>query len=256
MRIFWALGYQPCTTIMSVFFEWAMPVGSYISLVSAVNQNNPGLNPYSKHLRSHQEPAPDPGTSVLGGTLRAPLRPAQACPRKPKESPRKEKRKNKGNRDPPLSLFRGCHEGGRGEKRGYFSPSAPNSSASAFRSSSRSHSDTSLPASSSAGTSLPTSVAEEVQYRLTAPHIGEEVPDLGPHLPPPALLPHQCCLGIQQKPYTLQSALDYNSSSDSKLGDEMPIINQEFLQIRIQLQFGFVGSQWRYRIPNKRASLR
>jgi len=33
---------------------------------------------------------------------------------------------------------------------------------------------------------------EEVQYRLAAPAVGKEVPDLEPALPPPCLLPHFC----------------------------------------------------------------
>jgi len=33
---------------------------------------------------------------------------------------------------------------------------------------------------------------EEVQYRLAAPRIGEEVPGRGPALPPPGFLPNLC----------------------------------------------------------------
>jgi len=97
----------------------------------------------------------------------------------------KSKGKNEGRRDYPVDLFRGRHDGRRGQEP---HPPALNSSASALLSSSRylrsriSHSDPSLPTSSSARTSLPTSTVERKSSTawLRLPSAIE------PALPPPA----------------------------------------------------------------------
>jgi len=69
----------------------------------------------------------------------------------------------------------------------------PSSSASASLFSSRSrrsHSEASLPASSSAHQLSHIRGGEEVERRLSAPPIGQEVADFPPALPLPGLLPH------------------------------------------------------------------
>ena len=118
-----------------------------------------------------------------------------------KRTKRKTKERTREIETRPLALFRRCHERGRGEKQRLFLTIGtqllppPFSSSHSLRSWS-SHSDTSLLAFSSAGTSLSTSIVERKSSscRLAAPHIGEdpEVLDLEPALSPPASLPHIC----------------------------------------------------------------
>jgi len=84
---------------------------------------------------------------------------------------------------------------GVGRNGGCSSPSAQLlglRSSSRSRSPRSSHSDASLPASSSAGTSLPTSVVERKSSTAWLHLISEEAPDLEPALPPPAFLPRLC----------------------------------------------------------------
>ena len=123
---------------------------------------------------------------------------SEVSPNKGKNKSESKEKEQRRSCPAPYSSSTDAMKEGVGRNNGGSSP-APGSSASALLSSSRSlrsmrsHSDTSLPASSPAGTSLPTSVVESKSNTawLHLPSARRSQVFV-PALPPPAFLPHLC----------------------------------------------------------------
>jgi len=160
-------------------------------------------------------------TQVSPSAVRASPKSIEYAPRKRshQEWQREDEKRPKETKTHPLLLFRRRHEGDVGRKSGA-SPPAPNFSASALLSSSRSlrsHSDSSLPASRPAGASLSISVVgrksstawlhlpSSRRYRSTprrgdagsASGIGTSSTGWGPILRPAQVLPGKAVTCLQ-----------------------------------------------------------